>query len=171
MPISLDADTPETTLNQGRRRLLLILSWSGLGLLIATFGAAVSRFFWPRVSVRPDRSVRVGFPEEYRADQVVYYPGPKLFVARDEKGFFSLSARCTHLGCMAVWNRDHRVFLCPCHGGKYDAQGRTVEGPPPRPLNVLAIELDDNGFLVVDPDRIIRREKGSVPQFRPDTPA
>ena len=152
-----------------RRNFLLKLSWTGLGLYLTTFAAAVLRFFWPQVSSRPDRSVQVGLPYDYQPGQVVYLRGRKLFIVRDDKGFFSLSARCTHLGCMVVWNRDHSMFLCPCHGGKYDAEGLNVEGPPPRPLDVLALRVDDDGYLVVDQDTIIKRQKGAVPHFKPET--
>jgi cytochrome b6-f complex iron-sulfur subunit len=152
---------------RSRRSFLLRLSWAGLSLLLTTFLAAILRFFWPRVSNRPARSVQVGFPADYRPGQVTYHRGRKLFIVRDEKGFLCLSARCTHLGCMVVWNRDHHMFLCPCHGGKYDAEGRNVEGPPPRPLDLLALRLDDNGFLIVDQDTIIKRGEGPVPRFRP----
>ena len=41
---------------------------------------------------------------------------------------------CTHLGCEIAWNTGSRQFLCPCHGGKYDAAGNRTAGPPPRPL-------------------------------------
>jgi len=167
--MSLDSNAANTERNQGRRKFLLGLSWAGVGLLITTFLAAVLKFFWPHVSSRPARSVQVGFPEDFQPGQVVYHPSRKLFIVRDSKGFLSLSARCTHLGCMVVWNRDHRMFLCPCHGGKYDAEGRNVEGPPPRPLDLLALRLDDGGVLVVDQDMIIKRGKGPVPYFRPGT--
>jgi cytochrome b6-f complex iron-sulfur subunit len=166
--MSLKTNSSASELKQGRRRFLLRLSWTGLGLFLTTFLTAVLNFFWPRVSSRPTRSFPVGFPEDYQPGQVVYYPGRKLFVVRDEKGFYSLSARCTHLGCMVVWNRDHRMFLCPCHGGKYDAEGRNVEGPPPRPLDLLALRLGDNGSLVVDPDIIIKRRRRPAPRLRPD---
>jgi len=167
--MSLNTNAADTERSQGRRRFLLGLSWTGVGLLLTTFLAAVLKFFWPRVSSRPPRSVQVGFPEDFQPGQVVYNRSRKLFIVRDAKGFISLSARCTHLGCMVVWNRDHRMFLCPCHGGKYDAEGRNVEGPPPRPLDILALRLDDSGVLVVDQDIIIKRGKGPVPHFRPGT--
>lgn len=167
--MSLNTNAADTERSQGRRRFLLGLSWTGVGLLLTTFFAAVLKFFWPRVSSRPPRSVQVGFPEDFQPGQVVYNRSRKLFIVRDAKGFISLSARCTHLGCMVVWNRDHRMFLCPCHGGKYDAEGRNVEGPPPRPLDLLALRLDDGGVLVVDQDIIIKRGKGPVPHFRPET--
>ncbi len=154
-------------LKQDRRRFLLGLSWAGFGISVASFLAAVLRFVRPSVSGRPAMSAQVGFPDDYQLGQVVYHRGQKLFIVRDEKGFVSISARCTHLGCMVSWNKDHHMFLCPCHGGKFDADGRNVEGPPPRPLDLFAMRLDDNGLLVVDLDIVIKRIKGSAPRFQP----
>ena len=165
--MSLNTNAADTESNQDRRRFLLGLSWSGLGLFLTTFLAAVLNFFWPRVSSRPASSFQVGFPDDYKLGQVAYIRGRNIFIVRNEKGFLALSARCTHLGCMVVWNRDHRIFLCPCHGGKYDAEGRNIEGPPPRSLDQLALRLDDNGFLVVDQDIILKRGKDSAPRYWP----
>ena len=165
--MSLETNSSASELKQGRRRFLLGLSWSGLGLFLTTFLPAVLNFFWPRVSSRPASSFQVGFPDDYKLGQVAYIRGRNIFIVRNEKGFLALSARCTHLGCMVVWNRDHRIFLCPCHGGKYDAEGRNIEGPPPRSLDQLALRLDDNGFLVVDQDIILKRGKDSAPRYWP----
>jgi cytochrome b6-f complex iron-sulfur subunit len=166
--MSHESNVCPAEINQGRRRVLLGLSWAGLSLYLATFLAALSRFIWPRVSIRTTMSVQVGFPDDYRPGEVVYYRGLKLFILRDEKGFLSFSAHCTHLGCMVSWNRDHHMFLCPCHGGKFDMEGRNMEGPPPRPLDAFTLRLDNNGYLVVDQDIVIKRGKGSVPRFRPE---
>lgn len=165
--MSHSANHATTELKPDRRKFLLWFSWTGLCISSATFLSAVLRFVWPRVSIRPAMSVPVGFPDDYRPGQVVYLRGLKLFIIRDKEGFLSMSARCTHLGCLVVWNKDHHMFLCPCHGGKFDAEGRNVEGPPPRPLDLLALRLDDNGFLVVDQDTIIKRGKGPAPRFKP----
>jgi len=151
-----------------RRKLLFGFGWTGLGLLVAASFTGLLRFVWPRVSARPSRKVAVGLPEDFTPGQVVYNQGHNLFIIRDDQGFVSLSARCTHLGCNVVWNKDHNIFLCPCHGGKYDRQGRNLEGPPPRPLDQLALGLDRNGFLIVDQDQIIKRGPGSLPHFIPD---
>jgi nitrite reductase/ring-hydroxylating ferredoxin subunit len=161
-PIACSAE-----IKKGRRRFLLQLSWTGLTLYSGAFLAAVFRFLWPRVSDRPALSVQVGFPDDFQPGQVVYNRGLKLFLIRDEKGFLSFSARCTHLGCMVVWNRDHHMFLCPCHGGKFDVEGKNVEGPPPRPLDAFSIRIDDNGYLVVDQDIILKRGQGPLPRFQP----
>ena len=163
--MSPDSRTPAAETGQGRRKFLLKLSWTGLSLYLAAFSAAVLKFFWPQVSNRPERSVQVGYPDDFRSGQVVYLPDRKLFIARNDNGFLALSARCTHLGCMVVWNRDHQMFLCPCHGGKFDAEGRNMEGPPPRPLALFEIRIDENGFLVVDQDIFLKRGKGPAPRF------
>ena len=164
--MSLNTNAFSIKPKQGRRKFLLRLSWTGLSLAFATFLAAMISFVRPRVSSRPAMSVKVGFPDDYRPGQVVYHSGRKLFIVRDEKGFLSISAVCTHLGCIVVWNGDHNMFLCPCHGGKFDAEGINVAGPPPRPLDLFAIRLDDNGSLVVDQDIIIKRAKGPAPRFQ-----
>ena len=47
----------------------------------------------------------------------------------------AISAGCTHLGCIVTWDEDHQIFRCPCHDGRYDAEGNVLSGPPPAPLN------------------------------------
>ncbi len=48
--------------------------------------------------------------------------------------FIAFAVNCTHLGCPVNWVAEANIFLCPCHGGVYYADGRVAGGPPPRPL-------------------------------------
>lgn len=58
-----------------------------------------------------------------------------LWVRRvDQLTFQVFDVNCTHLGCPVDWKPNARLFLCPCHGGVYYADGRVAGGPPPRPL-------------------------------------
>jgi glycine/D-amino acid oxidase-like deaminating enzyme/nitrite reductase/ring-hydroxylating ferredoxin subunit len=51
-------------------------------------------------------------------------------VYRDESGAsHSLSARCTHLGCIVGFNAAERTWDCPCHGSRFSIDGEVIEGP------------------------------------------
>ena len=53
----------------------------------------------------------------------------------DENGFIAISTRCAHLGCPVRYVDAAGNFICPCHGGVYDFQGKVIGGPPVRPLD------------------------------------
>jgi glycine/D-amino acid oxidase-like deaminating enzyme/nitrite reductase/ring-hydroxylating ferredoxin subunit len=56
-------------------------------------------------------------------------------VHRDEEGeVHAVSARCTHLGCIVSWNSAERSWDCPCHGSRFDVDGRVLQGPAVKPL-------------------------------------
>ena len=46
-----------------------------------------------------------------------------------------LSNKCTHLGCHVNWKSDSQEYICPCHDGLFDINGKVLGGPPPRPLD------------------------------------
>jgi Rieske Fe-S protein len=52
-----------------------------------------------------------------------------------------LSSICPHLGCPVNWHPDQSQFVCPCHGGLFNADGRNTGGPPPRPMDPLEFEV------------------------------
>ena len=45
-----------------------------------------------------------------------------------------LAVNCAHLGCPVSWFPQSGLFMCPCHGGVYYANGDRASGPPPRGL-------------------------------------
>ena len=49
--------------------------------------------------------------------------------------FVAVSTRCAHLGCPVRYIQASQKFVCPCHGGVYDSQGKVQGGPPVRPLD------------------------------------
>jgi menaquinol-cytochrome c reductase iron-sulfur subunit len=48
--------------------------------------------------------------------------------------FQVFAINCTHLGCPVRWFAESGLFMCPCHGGVYYADGERASGPPPRSL-------------------------------------
>ncbi len=37
--------------------------------------------------------------------------------------------RCPHLGCALKWNKAEHSWDCPCHGSRFDCDGRLLNGP------------------------------------------
>jgi len=67
--------------------------------------------------------------------EVLALDGQRLAVYRNSNGELSaLSAVCTHLGCQVQWNTAEKSWDCPCHGSRFDPQGRVLNGPAVTPL-------------------------------------
>jgi len=60
-----------------------------------------------------------------------------------EREFIAFAINCSHLGCPVRWLQDANLFMCPCHGGVYYADGRVAAGPPPRPLTRYEVRIQD----------------------------
>jgi len=52
----------------------------------------------------------------------------------DGENFQVFAINCAHLGCPVRWFPQSNLFMCPCHGGVYYADGSIAAGPPPRGL-------------------------------------
>lgn len=49
--------------------------------------------------------------------------------------FCKKAPRCAHLGCGLHWNAEEESWDCPCHGSRYDEQGRLLDNPAVRNLD------------------------------------
>lgn len=57
---------------------------------------------------------------------------------RDEAGVCHMrSATCTHLRGVVHWNAGEKTWDCPCHGSRFDAYGRVLNGPAPKDLATI----------------------------------
>ena len=43
--------------------------------------------------------------------------------------------RCPHLGCALRWNAAERSWDCPCHGSRFDEEGKLLNNPATDDLN------------------------------------
>ena len=53
----------------------------------------------------------------------------------DPNVYIAISSRCAHVGCPVRFVQASGNFICPCHGGVYDFEGKRIGGPPVRPLD------------------------------------
>ena len=56
--------------------------------------------------------------------------GKKVAVSRDKNGkLHILSSPCTHMGCQVRWNKAEMTWDCPCHGSRFNYEGKVIHGP------------------------------------------
>lgn len=53
----------------------------------------------------------------------------------------AFNAKCTHLGCKLSRIEGEEV-VCPCHGSRFNAEGRPVKGPAADELKELSVRKD-----------------------------
>ncbi|WP_447977735.1 QcrA and Rieske domain-containing protein [Candidatus Nitrospira bockiana] len=78
--------------------------------------------------------------------------GKVIWTNKKDVPYIAFSGKCPHLGCGYKW-RSHKVlgqvFLCPCHLSIYDASGKVLDGPAPRPLDPLPIRVAASGDVEI----------------------
>lgn len=61
--------------------------------------------------------------------------GQEVAVYKDKDGKVTkLSAVCTHQNCIVEWNKGDKTWDCPCHGSKFNPQGKVLNGPAAKDL-------------------------------------
>lgn len=63
--------------------------------------------------------------------------------------FSAFAVNCTHLGCPVNWRPSSGLFLCPCHGGVYNADGTVAGGPPPRQLFLYEVRVNGSNVEIL----------------------
>jgi cytochrome b6-f complex iron-sulfur subunit len=132
-----------------RRRVLQVLVGGTSLAAAAALGLPVAQYLRP---LAPDEAASVATLETESLGpwdaKLVEVGGRPVIVVNTGEGFAALSATCTHLGCVVRWKKGRRQFFCPCHGGRFDVEGRVLGGPAPRPLAKLDVE-EQPGRIVV----------------------
>lgn len=66
---------------------------------------------------------------------------PAILVRTPDGELRAFNAICTHLDCTVQYKADTAQIWCACHNGMFDLGGNVVSGPPPRPLERLAVQV------------------------------
>lgn len=123
-----------------------------LSLLVVLSGT----FRMTKATVHYEESLKfkIGKPDEFPVGNIKVLSDKNVVIFADNDGLHAISNICTHLGCVVApvdWG-----FQCPCHGSKFDKNGKVIGGPAPRPLPWLEVSRHVDGNLVVDASREVK---------------
>jgi Rieske Fe-S protein len=65
-----------------------------------------------------------------------------------QQEFQVFAINCAHLGCPVRWFPQSQLFMCPCHGGAYYADGSRASGPPERGLFTYDAKIVDGNLQI-----------------------
>jgi len=132
----------------------LVLAVPVLRYLLAPWRRDASFNTWVslgRLDMFPEGETRLAF---YRNPSRNSWDGETdnvaCYVRREGASEFKVFAiNCAHLGCPVRWFPQSQLFMCPCHGGVYYADGSRASGPPERGLFTYNWQIVD-GRLQID---------------------
>lgn len=138
------APAAEAEVSLPSRREFLFYIWGASFLMLA--GEITAGTLWlafPRFREGEFGGTFVIDPSELPAVGAapVSKPEGRFWLTNPEEGFVALYAVCTHLGCLPAWVDATFRFECPCHGSKYEIDGKYIEGPAPRSLDRFATTI------------------------------
>jgi arsenite oxidase small subunit len=127
----------------------LILTSAGLMLAAAPLGRA-----------KAEQNSAVAYPPRRIEGAETLLPGtclyfnyptrndPAVLLRSNDGEYRAYSRRCSHAGCSVDFDPSTRCLKCPCHRGSFDARlGYVMFGPPPRPLDLIILQMRAGGQL------------------------
>jgi len=68
-----------------------------------------------------------------RAGSKDFFKDVGISVGNMAKGLLG-KKRCSHMGCALEWNSDTKSWDCPCHGSRFDEEGKLLDNPAKKNL-------------------------------------
>ena len=144
------------------RRAFIKTTVLGGGAAVLTGYPLISYFITPALKKATGKWVDFGAVENLSPGRIEMLPYE--FMVKDgwlvlpQRGFVwaktnqdhqikVFSSTCTHLACNVIWQEEANQFICPCHSGRFDSDGKPVAGPPTKPLSVLEHKIEEDNLL------------------------
>lgn len=146
------AAAPAEVAAPSRREFLYYIWGASMALLLGEATAGLIWFALPRFKEGTFGGV-FNFPPDkvpQAGTAPVSEPAGRFWVANAPEGLVVLYGVCTHLGCLPKWVDINERFECPCHGSKFELNGKFIDGPAPRSLDRFRTTITfDDGTQVV----------------------
>ncbi len=138
-----------------RRSFLGLASLGAVLLSSLTVLAGVLRLTKPNVYYEESKKFKIGKPENFPVGVVKKLEDQRVYIFSENEGLHDISSVCTHLGCIVAITEEG--FQCPCHGSKFNLEGKVIAGPAPSNLPWWEISQSLDGTLIVDATKEVKQ--------------
>ena len=129
-----------------------MLYWTGLAIPLSALSGMAWRFVSMPFKIKIERKIYAGIESEIRQG-INERRQAKLALIRDGNTIRAVSLICTHLGCIIGKSGDG--FACPCHGSRFNKDGRVLKGPAAAPLKEYRVIVTEDKRIFVDMGEVI----------------
>ncbi len=132
-----------------RRWIELVISAAWIGGIAWVVNSFMRRTSGIRMQLR---KIVVGREDELRQRRFlqVEINGRTVHISTSRDRLAALDLRCTHGNCTVRYAPTQQQFVCPCHGGVFDAEGRVISGPPTKPLAQVPLRCEEGIVYILD---------------------
>jgi cytochrome b6-f complex iron-sulfur subunit len=104
----------------------------------------------PYEEIKVEGWLQVASADEVTQNRIKQFAYGKIpgVIINDMGEMRAFSLLCSHLGCVLNWSYHRKVFICPCHGGEFDSNGRAIVKPPEEPLKKFAVQVRESKIYV-----------------------
>lgn len=135
------------------RRTFVNTLLGGWGLASFAGGIiALLRFAFPTLGKEPDFVILK--PADYldipaNSTKAFAWGGKLgLFFRKADGTLVALKGVCSHMECNVAYKPAERKFYCSCHKGWFDENGKNIQGPPPKPLEIFVYSVEADKLIV-----------------------
>jgi Rieske Fe-S protein len=123
------------------------------GIAVVLAGGLYALRRWYHSQATPPRIIAQTNDVPVGGSKIFQYPtdtAPCILVRTGEASYVAYSRICTHNSCPVFYRPDENAFECRCHNGLFSvADGSVLQGPPPRPLPRILLEIRDHDILAI----------------------
>ncbi|WP_304488672.1 FAD-dependent oxidoreductase [Dyadobacter sp. CY356] len=118
---------------------------AGFSEIVKEGADVVARFIGDRFGLEKIESVSQLQPD---SGEIVEFEGQKLAIYKDSfDQVKALDPVCTHSKCIVHWNNSEKSWDCPCHGARFDTDGKVMTGPAREDLRVVDIQVPSDPYF------------------------
>lgn len=99
-----------------------------------------------------EKEMRLGEIEQLKNKpfHIISFNRKDIFVTQSAGEWVIFSLICRHKKCTVAYKPQEEQFICPCHDGIYDKNGKVLSGPPPAPLRRFKHEIRNGELWVLN---------------------
>jgi len=130
----------ENYLLDKRRRFLKFLPF----VVAGTLSCPLYKF--TNFNEKPNRKTLIALKDI--SDGITKITKQEYFVYKIANKITVFDAHCTHMGCIINFDKQHKVFNCPCHKSRFSIEGVRLRGPAKRNLDTISYKIRNNTLYI-----------------------